>query len=80
MNLWRKTYGRVGLTVVLLGAVALAYYQLAHSPAPPPTGTPQRPNVLLVVWDTVRADRLSCYGYQTPPTPHHDRIAADPAR
>jgi arylsulfatase A-like enzyme len=28
-----------------------------------------RPNVLWVVWDTVRADHLSVYGYQKPTTP-----------
>jgi hypothetical protein len=31
------------------------------------------PNVLLIVWDTVRADHMSAYGYNKPTTP---RIAA----
>lgn len=43
------------------------------SPAPPPQSTPSsdagRPNILWVVWDTVRADHLSLYGYQHPTTP-----------
>jgi len=32
-------------------------------------------NVLLIVMDTVRADRLSLYGYARPTTPHLKRIA-----
>ena len=35
--------------------------------------TGRRPNVLIVLWDTVRADRMSAYGYARPTTP---RIAA----
>jgi arylsulfatase A-like enzyme len=43
--------------------------------APAPVDTPalaaakRPPNVLWVVWDTVRADRLSLYGYGVPTTP-----------
>jgi arylsulfatase A-like enzyme len=37
------------------------------------------PNVVFVVWDTVRADRMSCYGYETPTTPHLDRFAESAA-
>ena len=35
-----------------------------------------RPNVLLVVLDTVRADHLSCYGYSRKTTPNLDAFAA----
>ena len=35
-----------------------------------------RPNVVLVVMDTLRADRLSCYGYDKPTSPHLDKLAA----
>jgi arylsulfatase A-like enzyme/SAM-dependent methyltransferase len=35
------------------------------------------PAVLLVVLDTVRADHLSCYGYERPTTPNLDRLAAE---
>jgi len=34
-----------------------------------------RPNVLFVVWDTVRADRLSVYGCDTPTTPFLEAFA-----
>ncbi|MFO0953710.1 MAG: sulfatase-like hydrolase/transferase [Isosphaeraceae bacterium] len=36
---------------------------------------PDAPNVLLVVLDTVRADRLSLYGYPRPTTPNLERLA-----
>ena len=51
-------------------------------PEAPPPGTPavrpqvqvdpdavRPPNVLVLVWDTVRADRMSAYGYHKPTTP-----------
>ncbi len=34
-----------------------------------------RQNVLLITIDTLRADRLSCYGSQLPKTPHIDSLA-----
>ncbi len=38
-----------------------------------PAGTP----VILVSWDTTRADRLNCYGYSARTvTPHLDALAA----
>ena len=33
-------------------------------------------NVLLIVWDTVRAGNLSLYGYGRRTTPHLERLAA----
>lgn len=33
-------------------------------------------NLLLITMDTTRADRLGCYGYAAPTTPHIDRLAA----
>jgi len=35
------------------------------------------PNVVLVVLDTTRVDRLGCYGYSRPTTPYLDRLARD---
>lgn len=34
-----------------------------------------RPNILLIVLDTLRADRLSCYGHPAATTPHLDAFA-----
>ena len=41
-----------------------------------PAAAPGAPNVLLIVWDTVRAQNLSLYGYRRPTTPNLERIAA----
>jgi len=38
-----------------------------------------RPNVLLVAIDTLRADHVSCYGYQKRTTPRLDELARDGA-
>jgi arylsulfatase A-like enzyme/Tfp pilus assembly protein PilF len=38
-------------------------------------GDRDRPNVLLVTFDTTRADRLSCYGYFEPSSPNVDELA-----
>jgi arylsulfatase A-like enzyme len=38
---------------------------------------PDRPNIILVVWDTVRADHLSLYGYHSETTPFLDAFASD---
>ncbi len=41
-----------------------------ESPAPP-----ERPDFILVLIDTLRADRLGCYGWERAHTPHLDRLA-----
>ena len=55
--------------VVLSLAVALLP---APTPAPPP-----RPSILLVTIDTLRADRVGCYGYALARTPALDALAGD---
>ena len=37
----------------------------------------QRPNVILIVVDTLRADHLGSYGYPRPTSPHIDSLAED---
>lgn len=39
-----------------------------------------RPNLLVVVLDSVRADRLSCYGYPQATSPELDRLAGEGVR
>ncbi|RKY19052.1 MAG: hypothetical protein DRQ55_11660 [Planctomycetota bacterium] len=41
-----------------------------------PTPTPGRPHVVLIMLDTLRADRLGLYGYERPTTPGLDAWAA----
>jgi arylsulfatase A-like enzyme len=67
-------YARTRATVVtLLAAAAVAAVWLA--PARPPNG--RRPNVLVLVMDTTRADRCSVTGYGRPTTPRLDEFAND---
>lgn len=49
----------------------------SHRPAPLPVrkGKKPRPNVIIYLVDTLRADRLGCYGYPKPTSPHLDRFA-----
>jgi len=42
-------------------------------------GRAHKPNVVLIVLDTLRGDRLSCMGYDRPTTPRIDAIAAQGA-
>ena len=44
------------------------------------TGTSTRPNVILIVMDTTRADHLSLYGYNRDTTPNLKKLAADATR
>src|SRR5690606_28531706 len=55
-----------------LVAGALAFGACAGGPA---AESPPRPNVLVVLVDTLRADRLSLYGYGRETSPHLDRFA-----
>jgi len=36
-----------------------------------------KPNILLIAIDSLRADHMSCYGYQRQTTPHIDRFASE---
>ncbi len=57
----------------LLAASLLAMLFLSLLPA---CGSRRPTNVLLLTVDTLRQDRLSCYGYEKNETPHVDALAA----
>jgi arylsulfatase A-like enzyme len=61
------------------GAILPATMLLLAAPSCAPKPAPDRPNVLLVVIDTLRADRLSTYGSPRSTSPVLDRIAAEGA-
>ncbi len=61
------------ITVGTIGGRAWAEYR-AMTALPPPR--PGAKNVLLIVWDTVRAANLSLYGYGRPTTPNLERLAS----
>jgi arylsulfatase A-like enzyme len=74
-----KTAGPLALTAaaislgVVFGTPVVERFQMGRLPAPPRNA----PNVLLIVLDTLRADRLGSYGYARPTTPFLDRFARE---
>ena len=60
-------------------ARVLAGLGVALAVACAPREEPRRPDVFLFVVDTLRADRLGCYGYPRPTSPNLDRLAAEGA-
>lgn len=77
-----RTLVRITLPLMMMlvaGLAGLRYYQLsaaekvARSMLPP--AAPGAPNVLLIVMDTVRADRLSLHGYERDTTPNLVRLS-----
>jgi len=74
-----------GVLVLLLGVGWNVATGLRPGVPPPPaparaTAPAGAPNVILIMVDTLRADRLACYGYPTGRTPHIDRLASDGVR
>lgn len=68
----------IGLGVlVAFGAGLVGVWQLGPPPDPTLAGPSRPPNVLLIVWDTVRADRMSLYGHTAPTTPGLERFARE---
>ena len=61
------------LALATSGRQAWSEHRAAAALPPPP---PAAPNVLLVVWDTVRARNLSLYGHTRKTTPNLERLAA----
>lgn len=67
---------RVAVQVAMaLGAAAIAALFLVRAPSPVEAARPRPRNVLLVVADTLRANRLGCYGYPRATSPNIDRLA-----
>jgi arylsulfatase A-like enzyme/Flp pilus assembly protein TadD len=62
----RRLFGRTIALFGVLGALVAC-----HSPKAP---SPRARNLVLVTIDTLRADRLSCYGSRTVETPHLDDV------
>ena len=62
-----------GVLAAVVGAVAMAVAAVAWWGTSRTSDTP--PNVLIILWDTVRADRMSLYGHTVPTTPRIDRWA-----
>lgn len=73
---------RRALPVVVLVAVGLVVLWGLGRRAPTlaeesPVAPERAPNVLFVLWDTVRADRMSLYGHHRPTTPFLEQFAEE---
>jgi arylsulfatase A-like enzyme len=55
--------------------LVLTFFVLWACKAPAVEAISPRPNVIWIVWDTVRADRMSLYGHSTATTPNLDNWA-----
>ena len=70
----RVRAGVLALTPLLLTAALLSP---GCGGRPRPDSGHQRPNVLLIVVDALRADRLECYGYSRQTSPNLNALAQD---
>lgn len=80
-SVWLSVGTRVRVTVVvaLLCVGVLANDGPVQRGGSAPETEPDHPNVLIVMWDAVRADRLSAYGYARPTTPFLEEFAKEAA-
>jgi hypothetical protein len=77
----RTTRAELELMRVLVAALIVAASTGCGRPAelgPAAAATAERPSILVVAVDAMRADRLGCYGHDRPTTPEIDRVAAEP--
>jgi len=72
----RRFAGAAALLVAIAAVVPLAASSPTDPPRPREVALADRPNLLLVVVDTLRADRLGCYGHARPTSPRLDALAA----
>jgi arylsulfatase A-like enzyme len=63
----------LAIVLLTLGHRQWSEYRAVAALPPPPAGAR---NVLLIVWDTVRAGNLSLHGYGRPTSPNLERLAA----
>ncbi|MCP4609835.1 MAG: sulfatase [Planctomycetes bacterium] len=70
------TIGLVLLVLVVAGSIGgWQHFREHRLISSLPDSSSSAPNVLLIVWDTVRAESMSLYGYQRPTTPFLKSIA-----
>ncbi|MEW6378008.1 MAG: tetratricopeptide repeat protein [bacterium] len=71
---WRKAFDTFNSLITLAGMAALVFLLSCSRHQPQPE---KRTNLLVITIDTLRADRLGCYGYSQVETPRIDRLAKD---
>lgn len=70
----------VAVIMALLMVAPVTFAFLSRAPDLTSTGVHRVRHVILIVIDTLRADMLSCYNTDAPPTPNLDDFAADAIR
>lgn len=77
---WQRTTRRVGISLgvvfaalALIGGAMRVVEERRLIAALPPAS--DKPNVLLIIWDTARAQNMSLYGYKRTTTPFLDSLA-----
>jgi arylsulfatase A-like enzyme len=76
----RSQSGRIsaGVSMLLMFTSVLIVISKGNVEALVAAGSGEdKPNVILVVLDALRADHLSCYGYERETSPHIDRLAQE---
>lgn len=71
------------MVVAILGGVGLAglrAFRERQAMGALPAARAGQPNVLLIIWDTVRGQSLSAFGYERPTTPFLQAFAGEGAR
>jgi arylsulfatase A-like enzyme len=79
-SLWRLIHRSLPVLAVILAILVATAIVGDRSPRPRASNPPQGPNVVLIVLDTVRADRLGLYGYRRDTTPNLARLAEQGVR
>jgi arylsulfatase A-like enzyme len=75
---WRTIGSVAGVALIVFALVPPLLARPSSAPAAPSRPAPPgAANVILLVLDTTRADRLSAYGCRNPTTPEIDRIARE---
>ena len=68
------------IPILLLVFMIYDYQQKRHFQKKADTMVKSKPNIVFIVIDTLRADRLSCYGYSRQTSPNIDALAREGVR
>lgn len=63
--------------VFIIVSFAIDLYMLNNIPSSADRGTGNKPNIILISLDSVRADHLSMYGYEPQTSPNLDKLSED---
>jgi len=77
----RRLFGSMGVATIILLLTYVSYFHfIGYKTLPEPAKEiSEAPNLVMIVLDTVRADRLSVYGYERETTPFLESIAKEGA-